>query len=530
MQAFLDSASELTGFHNLLSERDNELGAAQSEIKALRTTDALKQKALEELQAKHDKLDEKLTITEHVIQQKNLEIKKLSNEKKEAVAAQFAAEAALRRLHATQKDDDSPPIEAIVAPLESDIKIYKSQIASLLEDNKALDRLTKSKEAALLETENILRSALERALIVEDIQNQNFDLRRRVEICQDENRILEKTNRQKVMEVEKLGQTIQQLEETVLAGGASANVVRDYKRQISELNEDKRILERELARAKVAANRVATVVANEWKDEHDKVMPVRQCLEERRLLQAEMQRLKDKLAVTERTAKAEAQLKDKFKLRLKTVEEGFKNAKLRHIGTPKSPNSHQILGFLSNHNTGPSFSSTSSPCHSKLVEHHVSAGNKTPRRFWPSKNVSEDHCGKENSKTTSNADMIDEMTNNSSSAGFKDMKIGEGNEDVVSGFLYDRLQKEVISLRLTCQAKDDGLSAKDDEIKTLQRKVDALSKSIEVEARKAKKEASAEHKVTVSAKKEDTKKLWSKSFLRRVSKSSKGSDEDGEFF
>ncbi|KAK9677009.1 hypothetical protein RND81_11G115700 [Saponaria officinalis] len=199
-----------------------------------------------------------------------------------------------------------------------------------------LDRLTKSKEAALLETENIPRSALERALIVEDIQNQNFDLRRRVEICQEENRILEKANRRKVMEVEKLGQTIQQLEETVLAGSASANVVRDYKRQISELNEDKRILERELTRAKVAANRVATVVANEWKDEHDKVMPVRQWLEERRLLQAEMQRLKDKLDVTERTAKAEAHLKDKFKLRLKIVEEGFKNAKLRHIGTPKS--------------------------------------------------------------------------------------------------------------------------------------------------------------------------------------------------
>lgn len=49
--------------------------------------------------------------------------------------------------------------------------------------------------------------------------------------------------------------------------------------------EDKRTLERELARAKVSANRVATVVANEWKDENDKVMPVKQWLEERRLMQ-----------------------------------------------------------------------------------------------------------------------------------------------------------------------------------------------------------------------------------------------------
>lgn len=49
--------------------------------------------------------------------------------------------------------------------------------------------------------------------------------------------------------------------------------------------EEKRTLERELARNKVLANRVATVVANEWKDENDKVMPVKQWIEERRLLQ-----------------------------------------------------------------------------------------------------------------------------------------------------------------------------------------------------------------------------------------------------
>jgi len=38
-------------------------------------------------------------------------------------------------------------------------------------------------------------------------------------------------------------------------------------------------------------------------------MPVRQWLEERRIMQAEMQRLKEKLAISERTAKAESQLK-----------------------------------------------------------------------------------------------------------------------------------------------------------------------------------------------------------------------------
>lgn len=53
---------------------------------------------------------------------------------------------------------------------------------------------------------------------------------------QEENRILEKTNRQKVLEVEKLSQTIQELEEAILAGAAAANAIRDYRRQIEELH------------------------------------------------------------------------------------------------------------------------------------------------------------------------------------------------------------------------------------------------------------------------------------------------------
>lgn len=52
---------------------------------------------------------------------------------------------------------------------------------------------------------------------------------------QEETKILDKTNRQKILEVEKLSQTIIELEEAILAGGAAANRLRDYKRQISEL-------------------------------------------------------------------------------------------------------------------------------------------------------------------------------------------------------------------------------------------------------------------------------------------------------
>lgn len=58
----------------------------------------------------------------------NLEIKKLTEEKKDALAAQYAAEATLRRVHADQQDDDSVPIESIIAPLEAEIKMYKNEV------------------------------------------------------------------------------------------------------------------------------------------------------------------------------------------------------------------------------------------------------------------------------------------------------------------------------------------------------------------------------------------------------------------
>lgn len=65
----------------------------------------------------------------------NLEIKKLTSDKKEALAAQFAAEATLRRVHANQKDDNSVPIESVIAPLEAEIKMHKNEVYKLRFEN-----------------------------------------------------------------------------------------------------------------------------------------------------------------------------------------------------------------------------------------------------------------------------------------------------------------------------------------------------------------------------------------------------------
>lgn len=58
----------------------------------------------------------------------NLEIKRLTNDKRDALAAQFAAEAALRRVHTNQKDDEALPLASVIAPLEAEIKMYKNEV------------------------------------------------------------------------------------------------------------------------------------------------------------------------------------------------------------------------------------------------------------------------------------------------------------------------------------------------------------------------------------------------------------------
>ncbi|KAL4587329.1 hypothetical protein LXL04_000198 [Taraxacum kok-saghyz] len=473
---------ELNRLENQLRDKDRELGDACTEIKSLKYHEHLKEKAVEELNDELNKVDEKLKKTESLLESKNLEIKKINDEKKQALAAQFAAEATLRRVHAAQKDDEIPPIEAIIAPLEAELKLIRMEVSKLQDDNKALDRLSKSKEAALLEAERNVEIAMAKASLVDDIQNKNQELMKQIEICQEENRILDKMNRQKVSEVEKLTQTVGELEEAVLAGGAAANAVRDYQRRMQEINEEKKVLDRELARARISANRVAVVVANDWKDTDNKVMPVKQWLEERRVFQGEMQHLKEKLTIAERTAKAEAQLKEKYLLRFKVLEERFKSSS-RNIVTPEKPvsNGRQSLGGLQNLSR-----SSSSRFSSRNIPKNGSISSKVH------------DCSKllESNKVFPSGpdDHVDELGENGNALGKDNMN----HKDLVSGMLYDMLQKEVLTLKKACHQKDQNLKDKDNTIEILARNVETLNRAMEVEGKRTRREIAAMEKELAS--------------------------------
>ncbi|CAA0814718.1 Microtubule-associated protein 70-1 [Striga hermonthica] len=506
---------ELNRLENEVRDKDRELGEAQSQIKALKLSERLREKAVEELTDELAKVEEKLKLTESLLESKNLEIKKINDEKKASMAAQFAAEATLRRVHAAQKDDDMPPIEAILAPLEAELKLARQEIVKLQDDNKALDRLTKSKEAALLEAERTVQVALAKASMVDDLQNKNQELMKQIEICQEENKILDKMHRQKVAEVEKLTQTVRELEEAVLAGGAAANAVRDYQRKVQEMNEERKTLDRELARAKVTANRVATVVANEWKDANDKVMPVKQWLEERRCLQGEMQQLRDKLAISERTAKSEAQLKEKYQVRLRVLEETLRSPNTASRGMPDGRSSsngasrRQSLGGAENISKltsngflpkrSPSFQLRSSGSstvlkHAKGTSKSFDGGSRSSDRA----KVLLNGLGL-NFKQSQSCDGTKETETQSSKCKATpenksiDTQVPD-TEDTVPGLLYDLLQKEVVSLRKAGHEKDQSLKDKDDAIEMLAKKVETLTKAMEVEAKKMRREVAAMEK------------------------------------
>nr|PNR29034.1 hypothetical protein PHYPA_027726 [Physcomitrium patens] len=90
-----------------------------------------------------------------------------------------------------------------------------------------------------------------------------------IEICQEENKTLERMST-----VEKLSAMILNMKEARLwLQGLRRKAAQTINSKKHELMKGRRTLERELAGVKRIANRVATMVAIEWKDGSDEAIP-----------------------------------------------------------------------------------------------------------------------------------------------------------------------------------------------------------------------------------------------------------------
>lgn len=244
------------------------------------------------------------------------------------------------------------------------------------------------------------------------------------------------------------------------------------------------------------------------------------------LLQGEMQQLRDKLAIMERTAKSEAQLKvfiftgsisttgysmllkidftflnslikdlncmlihlsfqEKYQLRLKVLEEGLRipsSGTSRTVTEGRSmsngPSRRQSLGgaenisklppngYLSKRNSFQIRSSVSSG--TSMILRHAKGTSKSfdggTRSLDRGKLLANGTCHSLNKSTDGTGDSEPHL---SWKENLDEKPNGFGNvdsDDSVSGLLYDMLQKEVITLRKACHEKDQSLKDKDDAI------------------------------------------------------------------
>lgn len=194
-------------------------------------------------------------------------------------------------------------------------------------------------------------------------------------------------------------------------------------------------------------------------------------------------------------------------MRLKTLEEGLKHVHSLSTGTnrsPKNEKSNNFFGILSS-NTRTKKRSTSQPRPSTITKSSLQMTDEKQtssaateikpinnlkkknssgecllkKSLWASRNKVIDNSEKENAEMNENAMVDDEMGNTKGITGSnkekKDLELADNDcEDMVSGFLYDRLQKEVINLRKSCDLKDSTLTSKDEEIKVGQQQLSLL--------------------------------------------------------
>eukprot|EP00270_Netrium_digitus_P010415 TRINITY_DN3230_c0_g1_i3.p1 TRINITY_DN3230_c0_g1~~TRINITY_DN3230_c0_g1_i3.p1 ORF type:complete len:564 (-),score=77.56 TRINITY_DN3230_c0_g1_i3:537-2228(-) len=451
-----------------LRAKAQELDHVTAEVRALKQASIAKDKALTKTAEESERLQERISQLEKQLEGKNLELKRAFDQKKEAFSALAAAESTMRRLQASKKENFSPP--PVVDPVQSQLKSAMEQISKLQEDSKAQERLMRTKDAALLDSDSAVKTAEARAAQVDVAENEIRDLNKRIEGLEEENRTLDRLYRLKVDEVKKLTNQITSLEETVTAAGAGISTIKDYQRQVKELQSETKTLQDELSRTKVAANRVATVVANEWKEDDEKVIPLKQWMEERRCIQAEIQSLKEKIFAAERVSKYECHMKERYQLRLKVIEESLKSG----------AQSKDIHRRLSLGKATPSIS--------------PSQGSDSGDRLFPFHFDDVSHL--ENSRGIEERQDNDRHSENGPIRTMSDSVA----EDAVPGVLYDHLQKEVISLRKLVAEKEHVLTEKDDNIQGLTKKVELLSKALEVESKKGRREVLAMEKEVAAMK------------------------------
>ena len=89
--------------------------------------------------------------------------------------------------------------------------ISPSNSMSLMISGSFREGKSSSQRRTLVDAERTVQSVLGKTSMVDDLPNKNQELMKQIEICQEQDKILDKMHRQKVVEVEKLTQTMKEI-------------------------------------------------------------------------------------------------------------------------------------------------------------------------------------------------------------------------------------------------------------------------------------------------------------------------------
>eukprot|EP00898_Chlorokybus_atmophyticus_P007446 jgi/Chlat1/7702/Chrsp66S07316 len=306
------------------------------------------------------------------------------------------------------------------------------QAQALIKDREAAERQLKSERHAHASTLKKLEGAEAQALQIQTLENTVKSLKQQMEQYQEETSTLKKLQRQKTVAIEKL-QAKLDVAQDAAADASKKNSLADAQRQIQQLQQEKRLLEQELSKQSVVVARTAA-----QNDEEDGMIPVKQWLGERSLLQGQVKALKEKLATAERVVKSEQQVKEKLRQRIALAD-----GQNHHLNAKQPQIKLQLAAAFAKSSKG------LGNC----------AAHSSASRFRGSRpSCSDGTCA-----------------------------------------LFEALQREVLLLRSQIAETTSLLSDKDASIEMLVKKADTLAKAKEADAKKLKREMASVQKDLAAA-------------------------------
>eukprot|EP00899_Mesostigma_viride_P002523 jgi/Mesvir1/12271/Mv00481-RA.1 len=398
------------------------------EIRGLKTTLRSNQKIIAEMQ-------EEISRATAALEEKDDRIQALAQAKEQALAAATAAEQMLQA-HTSRA---APSQVFAIQSLEAELKAKGAELARIKEERDSAERLLKARDATLASATKKAEGAKSTQSTLVDLENKNRELKAQSAQQQEENRTLAKMLRAKSQLVEKLQARTAQAE-AAISRSDQADRITEMAKTLKDLEEEKKMLERDLARTSAVAARVTAIG-----DREDGMVPVKQWMEERRYLQGQLKRLQEKLAIAEKNAKVDDLVKVKLRQRLDVLEQSMR-PKRRMSVSAFPPRSASSLSA-----TTPGLDLDTSDADSGMRGGDGARGD----------------------------------ISHASSAG------GSMADDVVPAVMFETLQKEVLALRKKWANTGGLLTEKDETIELLTRKADLLAYSREADARKAKREVAS---------------------------------------